>query len=179
MTGCQEVRASPRLRRPTWRNGHRLRDPSQPDRRVGEPDRRTDEEPDARVGLPPATILVVDDDPVVRRTIARFLLAEDFTVVEAVDGVDALEHCARQPVAVVVTDVRMPQMGGFELGRRIAAAWPRVQLLFVTAYPDEDAGEFASRILNKPFNPDEFVAIVRSLADRYWQAAEGGPADDG
>jgi len=143
MTGCHEVRVSRSLRRPTWRNGHRLRDISQPDRRVGGPDRRTNEERNAEALRPPATILVVDDDPGVRRTIARMLQAEAFTVLEAADGVEALDQCARHAVAVVVSDVRMPRMDGFELGRRLAAERPAIQLLFITAYPDRDVGELA------------------------------------
>jgi DNA-binding response OmpR family regulator len=70
-------------------------------------------------------------------------------------------------------------MGGFELGRRLAAEWPRVELLLITAYPDAEAGELASRVLTKPFRPEEFVAIVRSLADRYWDATEGGARGEG
>ena len=174
-----EVRVSRGYHRPSWRDRHRLRDPNQTDRRVGEEDRRTAEERNAEASRRPATILVVDDDPSVRWILRRMLQAEDFTVLEAADGLEALEQCARQAVAVVVTDVRMPRMGGFELGHRIAAERPGIQLLFVTAYPDVDAGELASRTLTKPFRPEELVAIVRSLADRYRQAPEGGPADDG
>jgi len=179
MTGCYGVRVSRRLRRPTWGDRHRLRDPHQPDRRVGEEDRRTDEEQNAEGARPPATILVVDDDPSVRGMLARMLQAENYNVVEAADGLDALEQCARHPVAAVVTDVRMPRMDGFELGRRVAAEWPQVQLLLVTAYPDADAGELAGRIMTKPFRPDEFIAIVRSLADRYWDATGGGARGEG
>lgn len=179
MTGCYGVSVSRRVRRPTWRDWHRLRDPRQLDRRVGEEDRRTDEERNAEPARPPATILVVDDDPRVRSMLARMLQAENYIVVEAADGLDALDQCARHAVAAVVSDVRMPRMGGFELGRRLAAEWPRVQLLLITAYPDAEAGELASRVLMKPFRPEEFVAIVRSLADRYWDATEGGARGEG
>jgi CheY-like chemotaxis protein len=179
MTACYGVRVSRRLRRPTRRDRHRLRDPGQPDRRVGEEDRRTEEERNAEGARPPATILVVDDDASVRRMLARMLQAENYTVVEAADGLDALDQCARQAVTAVVSDVRMPRMDGFELGRRIAAEWPAVQLLLITAYPDTDAGELASRVLTKPFRPEEFVAIVRSLTDRYWDATGGGARGEG
>ena len=173
------VRVSRGYHRPSWRDWHRLRDPGQPDRRVGEEERRTAEERKAEAPRPPVTVLVVDDDPSVRWTLGRMLRAEDFIVVEAADGVDALDQCARHAVGVVISDVRMPRMGGFELGRRLAAERPGIQLLFVTAYPDADVGELASRTLTKPFPPEEFVAIVRSLASKYWQTPEGGPADDG
>ena len=167
MTSCYGVRPSRRRGRQSMPDWHRLRDAGRSTRRVGEEDRRAEEERDAGRSRPPATILVVDDDPNVRRMIGRMLEAEDFTIVEAADGLQALDQCTQHAVAVVVTDVRMPRMGGFELGRSLAAAWPRIQVLFVTAYPAADTGEFASRTLTKPFNPDEFVAIVRSLADKY------------
>jgi PleD family two-component response regulator len=111
MTGCYGVRVSRRLRRSTWRDWHRLRDPGQPDRRVGEEDRRTEEERNAEGARPPATILVVDDDPSVQWMLVRMLQAENYNVVEAADGLDALDQCARHPVAALVTDVRMPRMG--------------------------------------------------------------------
>ena len=167
MSSCLAVPLSRTQHRLRARDWHRLRDAARPTRRVGEEDRRTDQERDAGRSRTPATILVVDDDPNVRRMIARMLQAEDFTIVEAADGLQAMDQCTHHAVAVVVTDVRMPRMGGFELARHIAETWPHVQMLFVTAYPDADAGEFAGRTLTKPFNPDEFVAIVRSLADKY------------
>ena len=101
------------------------------------------------------------------------MLAEGgFTVVEAGSGAEALEQCAREAVGVVVADVRMPHMGGIELGRRIAEQWPRIQVLYVTGYPGEDP-EVPGRLLTKPFSVDELVAIVRSLGDKF-----RGSADD-
>ena len=164
-------------RRPSWpqvRRSCRLRDAGNPDRRIGDADRRTENEPTPISERPTATVLVVDDDPAVRRMIARMLEGEEFVVVEAADGLEALDQCSRCPVAVVVTDVRMPRMGGLELGQRLAEAWPRIQLLFVTAYPDTDPSGVASRILTKPFNVEELVKVVRSLADRYRQEIDGG-----
>ena len=143
----------------------RLRDPERRDRRPGEPDRRSDDQRAAGPALPAATVLVVDDDPEVRRMVAR-MLADDFTVLEATNGLEALALCAHHAPAVVVTDMRMPVMGGDELGRRIAQEWPGVQVLFVTGYPTTEPGDLPGRLLIKPFVQDELVAIVRSLADR-------------
>jgi CheY-like chemotaxis protein len=107
--------------------------------------------------------------------IARMLQEDGFTVMEAAEGFEALNQCARYPVAVVVTDVRMPRMSGQELARRLVAEWPRIRLLFVTGYPGEVV-ELPDRVLTKPFRPEEFVAIVRSLADSFWGSAPPGGA---
>lgn len=107
--------------------------------------------------------------------LGRMLLGDGFTVIEAADGLEALEQVARHTVAVVVTDIRMPRMGGHELARRLAAEWPRIRLLLVSAYPGEVA-ELPNRALIKPFRPEEFVAIVRSLADNYWRSDPSGEA---
>jgi CheY-like chemotaxis protein len=152
----------------------RLRDADRPDRRVGEGDRRS-EAADTEAAHATETILVVDDDPAVRRMIARLLLDDGYAVVEASDGVEALEQCAHHPVAVAVADVRMPRMGGYEFGRRLAKEWPRIRLLLVTGYPGELV-EQPDRMLVKPFRPDEFVAIVRSLVASYWRSAPYGDA---
>jgi DNA-binding response OmpR family regulator len=115
---------------------------------------------------------VVDDDGNVRHMMARMLEGPDLAILEAANAMEALDQCARYPVAVLVTDIRMPHMNGLELGQRVAATWPRVQLLFVTGCPEADPDSVAHRILTKPFDPDEFAAIVRSLADNYRQESE-------
>jgi CheY-like chemotaxis protein len=173
MFGGHAVRYTPKRRLPT-RDRRRLRDAGTPDRRVGEPDRRSEPE-GTESTLPIVTVLVVDDDPAVRRMLGRMLLAEGFTVVEAADGVEALDQVGRHPVAVVVTDVRMPRLGGHELARRLAAEWPRIRLLLVSAFPGE-LTDLPNRVMTKPFRPEEFVAIVRSLADSYWRSPPPGEA---
>jgi CheY-like chemotaxis protein len=66
----------------------------------------------------PATVLVVDDDPDARAALSS-VLTPDFRTVEAENGVEALEILEREPVDLVITDVKMPLMGGRELVRRI------------------------------------------------------------
>jgi CheY-like chemotaxis protein len=115
-----------------------------------------------------STILVVDDFEAARRITARMLAEGGFTVIEASDGFEALAACARQPVRVVVADVRMPGMTGFELGRRIAADWPHIRMLYVTGYPDEgdtDVG-LTHRVMYKPYAADQLLDVVQSLVDR-------------
>ena len=68
------------------------------------------------------SVLVVDDIPEVRRRIAAELGPLGARVLEAADGVDAISALGRAPVAVVVSDLRMPRMGGLELLRRLRHA---------------------------------------------------------
>lgn len=162
------VRAWPQLREPGW-----------PERRLGGPDRRTGEQVGEREAASrPATVLVVEDSDAVRRITARMLREEEWTVLEAADGVEALALCAQHPVAVVVTDIRMPRMDGLELGQRIAAQWPHVRTMFITGYPDVEACLLPDRYLLKPFDASELVAIVRSLVASYWRSVEGDGPDD-
>ena len=178
MTPHSSPSCAARRRRQTTPVWYRLRDPDLPSRRRGPADRRAEGEgatPDP--GLP-VTVLVVDDEPEVRRLLTRMLEEEAFAVVQAANGVEALEQCVRYPIAVVVSDVRMPRMGGYELSHRLAELQPRIPVLLVTAWPEPEAdtGEQA-RTLVKPFNTTEFIAIVRSLAERHRAEQEGGGED--
>jgi CheY-like chemotaxis protein len=172
------ARSRRRQATPVW---YRLRDPDLPSRRRGPSDRRAEAEGTRADPPAPVVVLVVDDQPEVRRTLARMLEEEEgVTVVEAADGIEALEQCSRHPVAVVVSDVRMPRMGGYELSRRLAATEPRIQVLLVTAYPEPDENETEpARVLLKPFSAMEFIAIVRSLARRHGEEVEGGGEEGG
>jgi CheY-like chemotaxis protein len=115
-------------------------------------------------------VLVVDDEPEVRRIVGRVLASEGgFRVVEAANGIEALARCATGEVGVVVADLRMPGMDGRELGRRLAAEWPSIRVLFLTAFPGEDAAELPGPVMVKPYSTDAFLAAVGDLADCYWR----------
>jgi CheY-like chemotaxis protein len=117
-------------------------------------------------------VLVVDDDPSVRSMTARLLQEEGgFTVLQAAGGDEALELCAHHSIAVVVTDMVMPRMGGSELGRRIKQRWPRTQVLFVTGYAEAVQEGLPGELMVKPYSFDKFVAGIQRLADRYWRAS--------
>lgn len=166
-----------RVRRGTWYG-----DRAHPGRRVGRagsprksPNRgmpKDSQDRNARPDRPPGTVLVVDDDPVVRRMTARLLEAEGgLTVVEAGSGAEALALCAAQPIAVVVTDMVMPQMGGRDLGRQVRELWPKTQLLFITGFAEVDREGLPGELMLKPFPFAKFVAAVQALVDRYLDLA--------
>ena len=116
-------------------------------------------------------ILIVDDDPPVRRMLARTIVAEGYGVEEAADGARALVAISQQAPDLVVLDVAMPGLDGFEVCRRIRAKGLAIPVLLLTARDDVvdrvvglDAG--ADDYLIKPFDSDELLARIRALLRR-------------
>ena len=117
------------------------------------------------------TILVVDDEPHIVRFTAMNLEVEGFNVVTAGNGMEALEALtAGDVIDLVVLDVMMPELDGFETLRRIRAE-SSVPVIFVTVRGDEadrvaglDLG--ADDYLTKPFSPRELVSRIRALFRR-------------
>jgi two-component system OmpR family response regulator len=116
-------------------------------------------------------ILVVDDDAHIRELVRVFLQREGFDVVEACDGVDALAKMEETRADLVVLDIMMPNMDGWELAERLRAAGD-FPLLMLTA-KSETAQKVkgfqlgADDYLVKPFEPVELVARVKALLKRY------------
>jgi putative two-component system response regulator len=115
-----------------------------------------------------ATVLVVDDTPA-NLTLLAQVLKPDYRVQLAVNGAKALEICRRQPPDLIVLDVMMPEMDGYEVCRRLKAdpATRRVPVLFLTALTrseDESTGFEAggADFIHKPFNPVTVLARVRT-----------------
>jgi two-component system, OmpR family, response regulator len=116
-------------------------------------------------------ILIVDDDPHIRELARVFLRNEGFDVYEAVDGVEALKKLETTTVDMVVLDIMMPNMDGWELCRQLRAAY-NFPLLMLTA-----KGETHDKVrgfelgtddyLVKPFEPVELVVRVKALLKRY------------
>jgi len=111
----------------------------------------------------PARILVVDDEPAVRRFAARALLEEGYLVEEAADGAAALAlvHAAVPVVHAVVSDVVMPRLDGVELLRALASSHPQLPVILMSGYAAtqlEGMGIAAPcGILAKPFPPRRLV----------------------
>ncbi|MDF2716926.1 MAG: DNA-binding response regulator, partial [Paenibacillus sp.] len=80
-----------------------------------------------------AKVLIVDDDPYIRELVRFYLRGEGFAVMEASNGLEALELLKRTLADLVVLDIMMPQMDGWELCRRLAAEFPDIPLLMLTA----------------------------------------------
>ena len=116
------------------------------------------------------TALVVEDEESIADLVRSYLERHGFTVVRTGRGSDALAEVERRPVRVVVLDVGLPDMDGFEVCRRIRSD-SRVPILMLTAR-DEEADrvsglEFgADDYLTKPFSPRELIARVRAVLRR-------------
>jgi CheY-like chemotaxis protein len=117
-------------------------------------------------------VLVVDDEPAVRRLLARILRTRGYDVFETEDAHSALAFMgsATRPMDLVVTDIVMPVMSGVRFAEQIRSQWPAVKVLFVSGFPTPDAvptPEMSSiPLLAKPFTPDQIEAKVRELLDR-------------
>jgi two-component system OmpR family response regulator len=124
-------------------------------------------------------ILIVDDDPQIRDILRIALAQGGFRLAEAADGQAALREAQRRPPDLIVLDVGLPEMDGFEVCRRIRKT-SAVPILFLTARDDEidrvvglELG--ADDYVTKPFSPRELVARVRAILKR----AGLGPAPEG
>jgi len=116
------------------------------------------------------TLLLAEDDDVVRDLTVRMLKARGYTVLAAPDGATALalaeQH--REKVDLLVTDVVMPTMSGSALGARLAATMPDLKILYVSGYlapPDGPSDLVNANVafLGKPFTADELASKIREL----------------
>jgi CheY-like chemotaxis protein len=102
----------------------------------------------------------------VRYLMRRILEEGGYRVCEAAEGKEALTVLARIAVDVIVTDLRMPGMDGWELADRLASRSPRIPLLFISAYDvHADTGDLPGPVLGKPFMPEALLASVGKLLE--------------
>jgi len=119
------------------------------------------------------TILLVEDDPAVRALNARLLRAKGYTVIEANNGEEALRVASQQKdkgIALLLTDVIMPEMGGKELAERFRVTQPDTKVLFCSGYTQEAIdrnGELdpGTAFLQKPFTPLVLASKIREVLE--------------
>jgi two-component system cell cycle sensor histidine kinase/response regulator CckA len=124
------------------------------------------------IALKAETVLLVEDEEMVRAWVARVLRGLGYTVLEAGNGVEALGMLEARgtSVALVLSDVVMPVMSGPALGARVAELYPGTPILFMSGYAQEDiVGEGLLEphhpLLCKPFSPAALAAAVASILD--------------
>jgi two-component system alkaline phosphatase synthesis response regulator PhoP len=123
-------------------------------------------------------ILLVDDEPSIIQLARLYLERDGFRIETAHDGQAALEKVARQHPALVVLDVMLPKLDGFEVCRRLCTAPDSPAILMLTAR-DEDIDKIlglelgADDYLTKPFNPRELVARVKAILRRGERKSDG------
>jgi signal transduction histidine kinase/CheY-like chemotaxis protein len=118
----------------------------------------------------PATIVIVEDEMLVRAVTARVLGRAGYTVIEAQDGEEALQmvRLHEQTIDLVITDVVMAKLGGLELARRLAQEKPGLPILLMSGYNREEmpSDDPAIGFLQKPFTPGELLHRVATLLAR-------------
>jgi DNA-binding response OmpR family regulator len=128
------------------------------------------------------TILVVDDEPIVREVVERYLRQDGFAVETAADGPEALRRFAAARPDLVLLDLMLPGLDGLEVCRRIRAQ-SNIPVIMLTAKADETdtiigLGVGADDYVAKPFSPRELVARVKAVLRRATLTppqAEGDP----
>jgi two-component system cell cycle sensor histidine kinase/response regulator CckA len=123
--------------------------------------------------LPPATILVVDDIDLVRRLVTRTLTLAGYSVIEAGDGLEALQTIRRLHGAIdlVLSDILMPKMNGTELAGLVLEEFPESRIVLMSAYLPEGLATVGPedrqvRLMQKPVGHAELLRVVAvALAD--------------
>ena len=116
-------------------------------------------------------MLVVDDEPRLRQVLVRLMTRDGFECRDAADGAEALAQLEREPVALVLSDLRMPRVDGIELLRRVRERWPTTGVVIVSATTEVDVAVSclalgAMDYLVKPFQLDEVRARVRQALEK-------------
>lgn len=122
---------------------------------------------------PPLTVLVVDDEPLIRRLAYRILNAAGYRVFEASDGAEGLEVLRQAPgrIDLVIVDAVMPNVDGAVLSTEIFETWPTQRVLLMSAHGEEVFSRLGLRrmtapFLAKPFTDEELLAKVdRALTE--------------
>jgi two-component system, cell cycle sensor histidine kinase and response regulator CckA len=118
------------------------------------------------------TLLVVEDEEMVRQMLASCLQTCGYHVLEAANGAEALEICARiqTPLHLLITDSVMPKMSGKELSLRVRAKFPNIPVLLMSGHIEDESetqvpGE-RMEFLQKPAKPSELTRKVRDILDQ-------------
>lgn len=115
-------------------------------------------------------ILVVDDEDIVRTSCSRTLKPGGFEVKLAKNGREGLKMMSEEKFDLVLTDLKMPDMDGIEVLRRIKEDWPEVEVIIITGYQTVDTAVRAIKLgafdyIEKPFTPDALMNAVAKALD--------------
>ncbi|NVN91022.1 MAG: response regulator [Desulfuromonadales bacterium] len=137
------------------------------------------------MSVEPVRILLVDDERNVLRSLERLLLEEEYEIITASSGqeaLDVLEHTG--PFQLVVSDYRMPAMNGVEFLSEVCRRWPDTERMILSGYADTASIVAAIsegqiyKFIAKPWNDNDLLCIIREALDRYEIAGQKPPAGD-
>ncbi|HSB68423.1 MAG TPA: GAF domain-containing protein [Candidatus Methylomirabilis sp.] len=120
---------------------------------------------------PSRRILLIDDDPTVRGTVGNLLRAAGHLVEEADGGSTGLTRLAESPVDIVLTDLGMPEVTGWDVARAVKARIPGLPVILLTGWGDQptpdggdsDPSRLVDRVLGKPFRLEELLGMIADL----------------
>lgn len=123
------------------------------------------------------TILLVDDEVEITDIHQRYLIQAGYQVLVAHDGLEALELFKKKPIDLIITDVMMPRMDGYDLISEVQYLSPEQPFLFITAKTSEqdkiyDLSLGADDFIAKPFSPRELVLRVHNILRRLHRGGE-------
>lgn len=120
-----------------------------------------------------ASILLVDDEPSILNALKRVLRREDYRLLTATGGAEALDILAREPVSLVIADQRMPNMTGIELFHQMRTRYPEVMRIILSGYAEVttivkaiNEGEIY-RFIPKPWDDRELRLTIRQALEHY------------
>ena len=124
-------------------------------------------------------VLVIDDEWIVLQSVGKILRAEGFDVEVASSGREGLERALRDAYDMVITDIRMPDIGGMRILRDVKRARPAVPVVMITGFASVKSAVQAMKLgateyLEKPFTPDELTRTVKKALN----IAATAPAED-
>lgn len=120
---------------------------------------------------PGTTILLAEDEMMVRKMLMEVLQAQGYHVLEAIDGHNALE-IARRPnqekIDLLLTDIAMPNMNGLELVRQFSPAFPEAKIILMSGYTDDPAfkdvkSQHNADFISKPFLPQALIQKIERI----------------
>jgi DNA-binding response OmpR family regulator len=126
------------------------------------------------------SILVVEDDKVTRETVGTVLEEQGYRVILASNGSDGLLAFSADKPDLVLTDVNMPGIDGFEVLIRVRAGHPDLPVIIITADHTRDAEREAQRLgaddfINKPVDLEDMLARIAACLDKRWKRTPPAP----
>ena len=112
------------------------------------------------------TILLADDDPAVRRMICRVLSEENYAVLTAGDGEEALKTCHKAKIDLILLDLNLPVKSGWETFEQFSTAYPLVPVIIITAQPNQVFPALAcgvGALMEKPLDLPKLLGLIGEL----------------
>ncbi len=118
-----------------------------------------------------ARLLVIDDEEIVLKSCRKILEAEGHQVFIALSGQEAFALLTKEPIDVVITDIKMPGMDGMEVLERMKKEYPDILVIMITGYSTVQSAVQAMKLgafdyIPKPFTPDEVSVVVEKALEK-------------